>query len=238
MDRPPAGSQPHKGVKCNVAKVCQFWRLAVQVSLRAVRPVPAQQGLEARHLPSEARLAQGELHSPCPQRPHRADNFSVPPQLSEPQHSHIPSSFLLREQEHLRGIVDKLSVYYLTSSRHFNFANRNTTFSPLNIMYDDVKISLRKYFLIWQVGCSCWFSKLPKMSKSNLLKNKVVMLTVHQAINPTEVSMRIFGNGTVVYTMRRHLILNCEGDLPIFPFDSPMCDFNVESSKITLYNPD
>ena len=76
------------------------------------------------------------------------------------------------------------------------------------------------------------------MSKSNLLKNKVVMLTVHQAINPTEVSMRIFGNGTVVYTMRRHLILNCEGDLPIFPFDSPMCDFNVESSKITIYNSD
>ena len=44
-------------------------------------------------------------------------------------------------------------------------------------------------------------------------------------------SLRVFGNGTVFYTMRRHLILNCEGDLPIFPFDSPMCDFNVESSK-------
>jgi len=55
----------------------------------------------------------------------------------------------------------------------------------------------------------------------------------HKAINPTEVSMRIFGNGTVVYTMRRHLILNCEGDLPIFPFDSPMCDFNVESISNT-----
>ena len=142
MDRPPAGSQPHKGVKCNVAKVCQFWRLAVQVSLRAVRPVPAQQGLEARHLPREARLPQGERGdnlptslSPSPQRPPRTDNFSVPPQLSEPQHSHIPSSFLLLEQEHLRGIVDKLSVYYLTSSRHFNFANRYTSFSPRNIMY-------------------------------------------------------------------------------------------------------
>merc|ERR1712032_839516 len=30
-------------------------------------------------------------------------------------------------------------------------------------------------------------------------------------------------------TMRRHLVLNCEGDLHIFPFDSPMCDFNIES---------
>ena len=29
--------------------------------------------------------------------------------------------------------------------------------------------------------------------------------------------------------MRRHLVLNCEGDLHIFPFDSPMCDFNIES---------
>ena len=28
---------------------------------------------------------------------------------------------------------------------------------------------------------------------------------------------------------RRHLVLNCEGDLHIFPFDSPMCDFNIES---------
>ena len=23
--------------------------------------------------------------------------------------------------------------------------------------------------------------------------------------------------------------MNCEGDLHIFPFDSPMCDFNIES---------
>ena len=55
--------------------------------------------------------------------------------------------------------------------------------------------------------------------------------------------MNIFENGTVFYTMRystqkvelsrfsprRHLVLNCEGDLHIFPFDSPMCDFNIES---------
>jgi len=55
----------------------------------------------------------------------------------------------------------------------------------------------------------------------------------YKTINPSEVSLRIFGNGTVFYTMRRHLILNCEGDLPIFPFDSPMCDFNVESISNT-----
>ena len=55
-----------------------------------------------------------------------------------------------------------------------------------------------------------------------------------QNINPSEVSLRIFENGTVFYTMRRHLILNCEGDLPIFPFDSPMCDFNVESSECQI----
>ena len=60
------------------------------------------------------------------------------------------------------------------------------------------------------------------------LENKRIYF---QTINPSEVSLRIFGNGTVFYTMRRHLILNCEGDLPIFPFDSPMCDFNVESSE-------
>jgi len=55
----------------------------------------------------------------------------------------------------------------------------------------------------------------------------------YKTINPAEVNLRIFGNGTIFYTMRRHLILNCEGDLPIFPFDSPMCDFNVESISNT-----
>lgn len=55
----------------------------------------------------------------------------------------------------------------------------------------------------------------------------------HKGINPTEVSLKIFQNGTIFYTMRRHLVLNCEGDLPIFPFDSPMCDFNIESISNT-----
>jgi len=55
----------------------------------------------------------------------------------------------------------------------------------------------------------------------------------YKTINPTEVSLKIFENGTIFYTMRRHLVLNCEGDLPIFPFDSPMCDFNIESISNT-----
>jgi len=55
----------------------------------------------------------------------------------------------------------------------------------------------------------------------------------YKTINPTEVSLKIFPNGTIHYTMRRHLVLNCEGDLPIFPFDSPMCDFNIESISNT-----
>lgn len=33
--------------------------------------------------------------------------------------------------------------------------------------------------------------------------------------------------------MRRHLVLNCEGDLHIFPFDSPMCTFAIESVSFT-----
>ena len=31
---------------------------------------------------------------------------------------------------------------------------------------------------------------------------------------------------------RRHLVLNCEGDLHIFPFDSPMCTFAIESGEL------
>jgi len=51
----------------------------------------------------------------------------------------------------------------------------------------------------------------------------------YKAINPSEVALRIHSNGTVFYTMRRHLVLNCEGDLHIFPFDSPLCQFSIES---------
>jgi hypothetical protein len=30
---------------------------------------------------------------------------------------------------------------------------------------------------------------------------------------------------------RRHLILSCQGDLAIFPFDDPVCTFSIESSE-------
>jgi hypothetical protein len=50
-------------------------------------------------------------------------------------------------------------------------------------------------------------------------------------LNPSDIALRVFSNGTVLYSMRRHLVLNCEGDLHIFPFDSPMCSFSIESSK-------
>lgn len=55
----------------------------------------------------------------------------------------------------------------------------------------------------------------------------------YKSINPTEVSLRVYKNGTMFYTMRRHLVLNCVGDLHIFPFDSPMCTFSIESVSST-----
>lgn len=55
----------------------------------------------------------------------------------------------------------------------------------------------------------------------------------YKSINPSEISLRVYENGTVLYTMRRHLVLSCEGDLPIFPFDSPMCTFSIESISST-----
>lgn len=64
----------------------------------------------------------------------------------------------------------------------------------------------------------------------NHLNNSPLVL-FFQAINPVDLSLKLFQNGTIVYSMRRHLVLNCEGDLPIFPFDSPMCSFNIESGE-------
>ena len=51
----------------------------------------------------------------------------------------------------------------------------------------------------------------------------------YKGITPTEVALRIYESGRIFYTFRRHLVLNCEGDLHIFPFDSPMCTFSIES---------
>lgn len=54
-----------------------------------------------------------------------------------------------------------------------------------------------------------------------------------KGITPTEVALRIYPTGRIFYTFRRHLVLNCEGDLHIFPFDSPMCTFSLESISST-----
>ncbi|OQR67314.1 glutamate-gated chloride channel-like, partial [Tropilaelaps mercedesae] len=48
-------------------------------------------------------------------------------------------------------------------------------------------------------------------------------------LNPVHMSLRLYPNGTVVYTMRRHMTLVCQGNLQIFPFDNPKCPFAVES---------
>ncbi|ODM96097.1 Glutamate-gated chloride channel [Orchesella cincta] len=48
-------------------------------------------------------------------------------------------------------------------------------------------------------------------------------------LDPVNVALRIFPNGTVSFTTRRHLILSCQGNLDIFPFDDPVCTFSVES---------
>ncbi|XP_025990973.1 glutamate-gated chloride channel isoform X2 [Solenopsis invicta] len=46
---------------------------------------------------------------------------------------------------------------------------------------------------------------------------------------PVHFALRIYRNGTVNYLMRRHLIISCQGNLNIFPFDDPLCSFAIES---------
>eukprot|EP00092_Neocalanus_flemingeri_P056907 GFUD01067522.1.p1 GENE.GFUD01067522.1~~GFUD01067522.1.p1 ORF type:complete len:517 (-),score=85.69 GFUD01067522.1:50-1600(-) len=57
--------------------------------------------------------------------------------------------------------------------------------------------------------------------------------TFKENLSPSNIAVRIHRNGTVLFSMRRHLVLNCEGDLHIFPFDSPMCTFAIESVSFT-----
>uniref|UniRef100_T1J0D0 Neurotransmitter-gated ion-channel ligand-binding domain-containing protein n=1 Tax=Strigamia maritima TaxID=126957 RepID=T1J0D0_STRMM len=54
------------------------------------------------------------------------------------------------------------------------------------------------------------------------------------------IELRVYADGFVRFTMRRHLILKCTGNLDIFPFDDPCCKFNIESTshekKYLVYN--
>ncbi|XP_050524094.1 glutamate-gated chloride channel isoform X2 [Daktulosphaira vitifoliae] len=46
---------------------------------------------------------------------------------------------------------------------------------------------------------------------------------------PAQYSLNIFENGRVEYTTRHHLLLNCQGFMNVFPFDTPLCTFSMES---------
>ncbi|XP_054710831.1 glutamate-gated chloride channel-like [Uloborus diversus] len=46
---------------------------------------------------------------------------------------------------------------------------------------------------------------------------------------PIHIALRIYPNGSVIYSMRRSMVLNCQGNLHIFPFDNLKCPFALES---------
>ncbi|KAG8191076.1 hypothetical protein JTE90_008390 [Oedothorax gibbosus] len=48
-------------------------------------------------------------------------------------------------------------------------------------------------------------------------------------------ALKIFNNGSVRYITRRNMILNCQGNLQIFPFDNPKCPFAIESVSHETY---
>ena len=49
--------------------------------------------------------------------------------------------------------------------------------------------------------------------------------------DPLHITLKIFPNGTVLHTTRRNMVLTCEGNFKIFPFDSPKCSFGIESCE-------
>ncbi|XP_053207971.1 glutamate-gated chloride channel-like isoform X2 [Panonychus citri] len=51
----------------------------------------------------------------------------------------------------------------------------------------------------------------------------------HNEAGPINMAFKVFPNGTVLYITRQKMIITCEGDLNIFPFDNPRCFFAVES---------
>ncbi|XP_047476249.1 glutamate-gated chloride channel-like isoform X8 [Penaeus chinensis] len=48
-------------------------------------------------------------------------------------------------------------------------------------------------------------------------------------LSKDKIALKIYKDGKVSYTMRKYLILSCEGNLNKFPFDDPNCTFSMES---------
>ncbi|XP_053649604.1 glycine receptor subunit alpha-4 isoform X4 [Cherax quadricarinatus] len=48
-------------------------------------------------------------------------------------------------------------------------------------------------------------------------------------LSQDNIALKIYRGGKVSYTIRRYLILSCEGNLNKFPFDDPFCTFSMES---------
>ncbi|XP_076324648.1 glutamate-gated chloride channel-like isoform X1 [Tachypleus tridentatus] len=46
---------------------------------------------------------------------------------------------------------------------------------------------------------------------------------------PVHITLRVTPEGIIQYTQRREMVLNCQGNLRIFPFDNPKCPFAYES---------
>ncbi|XP_076309813.1 glutamate-gated chloride channel-like [Tachypleus tridentatus] len=46
---------------------------------------------------------------------------------------------------------------------------------------------------------------------------------------PVHITLRVTPEGFVHYTQRREMVINCQGNLRIFPFDNPKCPFAYES---------
>ncbi|KAI1290240.1 Glutamate-gated chloride channel [Halotydeus destructor] len=48
-------------------------------------------------------------------------------------------------------------------------------------------------------------------------------------VEPVHMALKVYPNGTLLYTTRHYMVITCEGNLRIFPFDSPKCFFGIES---------
>ncbi|UYV79531.1 pHCl [Cordylochernes scorpioides] len=53
--------------------------------------------------------------------------------------------------------------------------------------------------------------------------------TFKTPMEPSHMSLRVERDGTVTYIFRRSMVINCQGNLDIFPFDNPKCPFALES---------
>lgn len=163
---------------------------------------------------------------------------------------HLASGFQVGASDNkFYGLTDKKILDYLLDKSRYDKRMRPSDFTVVNVTVllltlsspDESSLKYEVEFLLHQK----WFD--PRLKFDDDGRHQYLNGLMHTddiwvpdtyfikhgefkyPLIPIHIALRIYPNGSVIYSMRRSMVLNCEGDLNIFPFDNLKCPFALES---------